>query len=97
MGVVIHSLPGAWGTLLMVLRIALVVWAVVGVVLAARAPAGAYVAEGRWSKPGWIAVCAVSAIVFWFMGPLSLLGVVGLVAVGVFFADVRPAVGGPGR
>ena len=91
MNIVIDSVPTVMGTALLVLQGALVLWAVVGVGLAATAPAGAYIAEGKWSKPGWVIVCLVAAIVF-ALRPTGFLGIIGIVAVGVFYADVRPAV-----
>lgn len=92
----IDSLPGAWGQVLVVVRLALVVWAVVGVAFAILPPASAYSIEGRLPKPAWIAICAASALSFWFL-PFGFLSLIGMVAVGVFFADVRPAVGGRRR
>lgn len=89
----IESLPGVWNQVLSVLRLALVAWALVGLVLAVLPPASAYTMEGKWPKPAWIVICAVAAIAFW-LAPLSILGLIAMVAVGVFFADVRPAVGG---
>lgn len=74
----------------------LVVWALVGVVLAALAPASAYSVEGKWPKPAWIGICAVAALLF-AVRPLGIFGLIAMVAVGVFFADVRPAVGGRRR
>ena len=89
----IDSLPGVWNQVLSVVRLALVAWALVGLVLAVLPPASAYTMEGKWPKPAWIGICAVAAVAFWF-SPFGILGIIGMVAVGVFFADVRPAVGG---
>ena len=89
----IDTLPGVWSQVLFVVRLALVAWAVAGVVLAALPPASAYGVEGKWPKPAWIGICAVAAVAFWF-SPFGILGIIGMVAVGVFYADVRPAVGG---
>lgn len=93
---VINALPGVWGIILTVVRVALVVWALVGAVYAVLPPASAFVAEGKWPKPAWIAICLVAAVSFWFL-PFGFLSIIGMVAVGVFFADVRPAVGGRRR
>ena len=75
---------------------ALVVWALVGVVLAVLPPAAAYSVEGKWPKPAWIGICAVAALMF-AIRPFGFLSIIAMVAVGVFFADVRPAVGGRRR
>lgn len=80
----------------MVVRFALVVWALAGVVFAVLPPASAYSIEGKFPKPAWIGICVASALAFWFM-PFGFLSLIGMVAVGVFFADVRPAVGGRRR
>lgn len=77
-------------------QVALVVWALAGLALAALPPASAYAMEGKWSKPAWIGICAVAAVLF-AIRPLGFLSIAAMVAVGVFFADVRPAVGGRRR
>ncbi len=89
-------MPEMLGLVMLAVRSALVLWAGIGLVLAALAPASAYSVEGKWPKPAWMVICGVSAVLFWFL-PFGLLSIVGLVAVGVFFADVRPAVGGRRR
>lgn len=73
------------------IRVVLMVWAIAGVIICIRTPAGAFVAAGKWIKNGWLAVCALSAAIF-AIAPLSFFGIAAIVAVGVFFADVRPAV-----
>lgn len=93
---VIDAMPEMWALVMLAVRSALVLWAGIGLVLAALAPASAYSVEGKWPKPAWIVICGVSAVFFWFL-PFGILNIVGLVAVGVFFADVRPAVGGRRR
>lgn len=77
----------------MAIQGALVLWALVGLVLAVLPPASAYSIEGKWPKPAWIGICAVAAL-FFAMRPFGFLSIIAMVAVGVFFADVRPAVGG---
>ena len=84
-------------TFMGIAQILFVIWALVGAVLCVRASAGAFIAEGKWNKWGWFAVCVGAAVIFAIMSPFSLLGIVGIVAVGVFFADVRPAVAHTGR
>lgn len=80
----------------LVIKGALVVWALAGLAYAILAPASAYVVEGKWPKPAWVAICAVSALLFALQG-IGFLSILGMVAVGVFFADVKPAVGGRRR
>lgn len=76
--------------------LALKVWALAD---AAYRPAPHYAAAGKWNKVGWVAVLAVALLVTGadFSG---LLGLVSVVAAGVYLADVRPALqalrsGGP--
>lgn len=96
MGRVMNEFSGMWSMVMTAIQVALVLWALAGLVLAALAPASAYSVEGKWPKPAWIGICAVSAILF-ALGPVSFLSIFAMVAVGVFFADVRPAVGGRRR
>ena len=86
-------LPMMWGYALFAVRVALVVWALVGAVLAVRAPSGAYVVHGRGTKPVWVGVCLATAAVIGLGFLPMFVEIIGVVAVGVFFADVRPAVG----
>ena len=88
---VIDSIPGTWGLVQMAIQAALVVWALVGVALAILPPASAYAIEGKWPKPAWIGICLVAAV-FFAIRPFGFLSIIAMVAVGVFFADVRPAV-----
>ncbi|MEO8106736.1 MAG: DUF2516 family protein [Actinomycetes bacterium] len=61
-------------------------------------PTAAFVAAGKLTKPIWLAITGVSALVlFPFFRPFGLFsffGIPALVAVLVYFLDVRPAVRG---
>ncbi|GLB63477.1 hypothetical protein NCCP2495_13560 [Dietzia sp. NCCP-2495] len=92
----IDQISGSWGMVKMGIQAALVVWALAGLLLAALPPASAYSIEGKWPKAAWIGICAVAAVLF-AIRPLGFLSLIAMVAVGVFFADVRPAVGGRRR
>jgi hypothetical protein len=65
-------------------------WAVIDCV---RRPNDAFVAAGKRTKGFWLAVTVVSAL----LGVISLgaipglLGIIGVIAAGVYLADVRPA------
>jgi hypothetical protein len=93
---VIDALPGTWGLVQLAVQAALVLWALVGVVMAILPPASAYAVEGKWPKPAWIGICLLAGVLF-ALRPFGFLSVIAMVAVGVFFADVRPAVGGRRR
>lgn len=57
-----------------------------------------YRAHGKLTKPAWVGITAV-AVLLGFVAlsqPVSLPGIIAIVAAGVFLADVRPLVR-PGR
>lgn len=61
---------------------------------AIRGDAGRYQAFGKLTKPGWVAITGIAAV-FGFLSwtyPLTLPGIIAIVAAGVFLADVRPLV-----
>lgn len=57
-------------------------------------PNAGYVAAERLTKPAWMGITALAAIVTWLSGPISFLGIPALVASIVYFVDVRPALRG---
>jgi hypothetical protein len=69
--------------------LALAVWAFVDAVIR---PAAAFTAAGKLSKPAWLAITGIAALLLWSMGPLSFLGLPAVVAAVVYLVDVRPAV-----
>lgn len=69
--------------------LALCLWALVD---AATRPAAAFPATDKLSKPAWLGILLLSGLVLYFMGFMSFLGIFAAVAVGVYLADVRPAV-----
>ena len=53
----------------------------------------AFVAAGKRTKNFWLAVTGVATLLgFVSMGGLGLFAILGVVAAGVYLADVRPAV-----
>ena len=71
--------------------LALAVWAFVDALVR---PAAAFVATGKLTKPGWLAITALAAVLLYFMGPLSFLGLPAVIASIVYLVDVRPAIRG---
>ena len=71
--------------------LALAAWALVDAVVR---PAPAFVAAGKLTKPAWLAITAIAAVVVYFFGLLSFLGLPAIVAAVVYLVDVRPAVRG---
>lgn len=60
-------------------------------------PANAFVAVGKQTKPLWLIILGVAAVVGLFgavygVGPTSILPVAAFVAAAVYLADVRPKV-----
>lgn len=74
-----------------VILLAVELWALVE---ALRGQAVMYQAHGKLTKPLWCGILAVAALLgFISLGsPISLPGILGIVAAGVFLADVRPLV-----
>ena len=78
--------------LFLALQLAALVFGAAAVVHVIRQRADAFPAVGKLTKPIWITIIAVSTVVIFLVGPISLLGVIGVVAIGVYMADVRPKV-----
>ena len=74
-----------WGVL------ALTVWAFVDALIR---PAGGFVAAGKLTKPGWAAITGLAALIIFWQGPMSFLGLPAVIAAVVYLVDVRPAVKG---
>ncbi len=72
--------------------LALTVWAFADAVIR---PAAGYVAAGKLTKPAWLAITALAALLTFAMkNPMSLLGLPAVIAAIVYLVDVRPAVRG---
>lgn len=93
------------GGLVLVISIAALVGAVWALVDAMRHPHAAFVNAGRHSKVLWGVILGVAAVIAfvslpWPLGSgggiLGLLGVAAIVAVVVYFVDVRPKLGSRG-
>ena len=74
-----------WGVL------ALTVWAFVDSLIR---PANGFVAAGKLTKPGWAAITGLAALIIFWQGPMSFLGLPAVIAAVVYLVDVRPAVRG---
>jgi len=72
--------------------LALAVWAFVDSLIR---PAAGFVAAGKLTKPGWMAITWIALLVLlWMRNPLSFLGLPAVIASVVYLVDVRPAVKG---
>jgi hypothetical protein len=71
--------------------LALTVWAFVDALIR---PAAGFVAAGKLTKPGWAAITGLAAVIIYWQGPMSFLGLPAVIAAIVYLVDVRPAVRG---
>ena len=71
--------------------LALALWAFVDALVR---PAAGFAAAGKLTKPGWLAITALAALVIYFFQPISFLGLPAIIAAVVYLVDVRPAVRG---
>jgi hypothetical protein len=74
-----------YGTLVLAL------WAFVDALMR---PAAGYVAAGKLTKPGWLAITGLALLVIFVFSPMSFLGLPAIIASVVYLVDVRPAVRG---
>ena len=71
---------------------ALTVWAFVDALVR---PANGFVATGKLTKPAWVAITGLAAVIlFLTKNPIALLGLPAIIAAVVYLVDVRPAVRG---
>ena len=71
---------------------ALTVWAFVD---ALARPANGFVATGKLTKPAWLAITGLAAVILYLTkNPIALLGLPAVIAAVVYLVDVRPAVRG---
>ena len=71
---------------------ALTVWAFADALVR---PAGGFVATGKLTKPAWVAITGLAAVIlFLTKNPIALLGLPAVIAAVVYLVDVRPAVRG---
>lgn len=73
-----------------VITIAIGVAAIVSLVHAAVQRPDAFTAVDKLSKPAWVGILVAATLVIWLFGPLSLFGLIGVIAVLVYVVDVRP-------
>ena len=87
-------MPNFDGAIMTVVTLGVLVLAVWAFVDALIRPAPAFAAAGKLTKPGWLAITAIAALVIYFLGALSFLGLPAVIASVVYLVDVRPAVRG---
>lgn len=90
----IPSVYEAQALILLVLGLAALGMEIFAVIDIARRPAPAFTYADKRTKNFWLILCGVAALVGFasLFNPTSLVGLLGVVAAGVYLADVRPAV-----
>jgi hypothetical protein len=90
---VVNSVSTLQGLLLLVLGVAVLAMTVFALVDALRHRADAFTAAGKLTKPIWSGILGVAAIIAFIVvfNPLTIFGIICVVASGVYLADVRPA------
>lgn len=86
---VVFGLTGLVMDVLRVLGLAVGAYALVHAV---RQRPDAFTAADKLTKNVWIAIVAASTLVMLLFGPVSFLGIFGVIAVAVYLVDVRPKV-----
>jgi hypothetical protein len=87
------NLGQAQGYVMLVLTLAALALEVFAFVHALKTRPDAFVAAGKRTKQFWMAVTGVAVLLgFVSLGGLGFLAIIGVVAAGVYLADVRPAV-----
>lgn len=75
---------------LLLVAAGLEVWALVDALIR---PSQAFTAADKLTKPGWVLILVLALVsCLLIQSPLSIFGLLGVVAAGVYLADVRPAV-----
>ena len=55
-------------------------------------PTEAFRAAEKLTKPGWLVITGLAALVTFFAGTIGFLGIAAIIAALVYLVDVRPAV-----
>ena len=90
---VVNSVTTLQGLLLLALGVAALAMTVFALVDALRHRPDALAAAGKLTKPIWCGILGVAAIIAFIVvfNPLSIFGIITVVAAGVYLVDVRPA------
>lgn len=95
MSAYLHPPSSPSGLLLWALSLGLLVLKGYAAFDCVQRPAGAFVAFGKLTKPGWLAITCIAAFLQLTLGGvIGLLSLLGTVAAIVYIVDVKPAVSG---
>lgn len=78
--------------ILLIITVVAGVASAIALVHAAIQRSDAFPAVDRQSKVIWVAILAAATLFIWFFGAVSMLGLIGVVAMLVYLVDVRKRV-----
>ncbi|AGT91385.1 DUF2516 family protein [Rhodococcus qingshengii] len=86
------QVDGLVGLIFLALKVLALVGAVYAIVHAVRQRPDAFTAVNKLTKPIWLGILIVAALILLATSPVGLLGIIAVVAVCVYLVDVRPRV-----
>ena len=86
------QVDGLVGLIFLALKVLALVGAVYAIVHAVRQRPDAFTAVNKLTKPIWLGILIVAALILLAASPVGLLGIIAVVAVCVYLVDVRPRV-----
>ena len=86
------QVDGLVGLIFLALKVLELVGAVYAIVHAVRQRPDAFTAVNKLTKPIWLGILIVAALILLATSPVGLLGIIAVVAVCVYLVDVRPRV-----
>jgi hypothetical protein len=88
----VTQVDGLVGLIFLALKVLALVGAVYAIVHAVRQRPDAFTAVNKLTKPIWLGILIVAALILLATSPVGLLGIIAVVAVCVYLVDVRPRV-----
>ena len=86
------QVDGLVGLIFLALKVLALVGAVYAIVHAVRQRPDAFTAVNKLTKPIWLGILIVAALILLATSPVGLLGIIAVVAGCVYLVDVRPRV-----
>ena len=86
------QVDGLVGLIFLALKVLALVGAVYAIVHAVRQRPDAFTAVNKLTKPIWLGILIVAALILLATSPVGLLGIIAVVAVCEYLVDVRPRV-----
>ncbi|KJF23192.1 DUF2516 domain-containing protein [Rhodococcus sp. ACPA4] len=86
------AVDGIIGLIFLALKLLALAGAVFAIVHAVRQRPDAFTAVNKLTKPIWLGILVVAALVLLVTSPVGMLGIIAVVAICVYLVDVRPRV-----